>query len=163
MRVAVAAIVALLVGCATPYQKSGFAGGFDETRLGENIFRVNFKGNGYTSKQRAQDFTLLRCAELSLENGYPFFVIVDGSTQSNSAYAPGVATSSTTASGNTYGNQFSGRATTTTYGGGFAFSYPTTDNTIMGMKEKPESAQAVVYDSKFVVQSLRKKYEIVQE
>lgn len=164
LRASIYCLIALIVaGCATPYQRSGLAGGFEETQLGENIFRVNFTGNGYTSKQRAQDFTLLRCAELSAEQGFPYFVIVDGSAQSNSAYAPGVATSNTTASGSTYGNQFSGRATTTTYGGGFTFSYPTTDNTIIGLKEKPENASGVVYDSKFVVQSLRKKYELDQD
>lgn len=150
------AAVSVLVGCATPYQRSGLAGGFEETQLGENIFRVNFTGNGYTSKQRAQDFTMLRCAELSMENGYPFFVIVNGSAQSDSKYIPGAATSNTTVTG-------ANRATTTTYGGGMVVTRPTSDNTIMGFKEKPDGTQGPVYDAQFVVRSLRKKYELDQD
>ena len=35
-----------------------------------------FKGNGYTSKDKTFDFALLRSAELTLENGYRYFVVV---------------------------------------------------------------------------------------
>lgn len=91
-----------------------------------------------------------------MQNGFPYFLIVDGSTQSNSGFVPGAATSNTRVTSPT-------RATTTTYGGGVAYSFPTTDNTIMGLKEKPDNAQGVVYDAKYVVQALRKKYEIVQD
>src|SRR5437764_1386447 len=55
----------LFVACATPYQRHGFTGGFSESQLDENVFRVNFRGNGYTSPERAADFTLLRSAELA--------------------------------------------------------------------------------------------------
>ncbi len=49
-----------LSGCATSYQQRGFAGGYSETQLAPDVFRVNFEGNGYTSSERAQDFALLR-------------------------------------------------------------------------------------------------------
>ena len=38
--------VAVLAGCATAYQPEGLTGGFDETQLDRNVFRVSFKGNG---------------------------------------------------------------------------------------------------------------------
>src|SRR6266478_2576237 len=69
-------IVALLAGCATPYQAKGMTGGFSETQLDENVFQVRFNGNGYTSGERAADFTLLRSAELAREHDYAYFVIV---------------------------------------------------------------------------------------
>ena len=46
--------------CATTYQSEGLTGGFSETQLDENIFRVTFYGNGYTGKERVTDFALLR-------------------------------------------------------------------------------------------------------
>ena len=65
MRMPVLVLVTVigLTSCATGYQKQGFTGGFDETRLDRNIYRVAFKGNGFTSQERAADLVLLRCAE----------------------------------------------------------------------------------------------------
>src|ERR1700753_3173424 len=80
-------VVLALSACATAYQRNGLTGGFSDTQLAENVFQVNFNGNGYTSFERASDFALLRSAELVAEHGYPFFVIVDARTDaSQSAY-----------------------------------------------------------------------------
>jgi hypothetical protein len=67
----------LLAGCATPYQRKAFKGGYSEMRLGENIFQVSFRGNAYTHRDTASDFALLRSAEVALENGFRYFVIVE--------------------------------------------------------------------------------------
>ncbi len=74
--------IVLLVGvwsCGTPYQPYSIAGGFSETQLDENIFRVRFNGNGYTSGARSSDFCLMRSAELCKNNGFKYFVIIDES------------------------------------------------------------------------------------
>ena len=77
-KIVVASVALLaLAGCSTPYQRTGFTGGFSETRLQENAFSVSFRGNGYTSRERSTDFALLRCAELTLENGFKFFAVAD--------------------------------------------------------------------------------------
>jgi len=74
--------VILLFGC-TPYQEnSGLAGflgggGFNETQLASDVYQVTFAGNKYTAEQRAKDFTLLRCAELTIEKGYRYFRIIN--------------------------------------------------------------------------------------
>jgi hypothetical protein len=70
-------LVVCLSTCATAYQQDGFGGGFSETRLDENVWRVTFQSNDYTSELRAQDFALLRSAELTLENGYTYFALTD--------------------------------------------------------------------------------------
>jgi len=44
------------VGCATPYQQSGYRGGFTETRLAPDIFAISFAGNSFTSPERVSDF-----------------------------------------------------------------------------------------------------------
>jgi hypothetical protein len=54
-----------------PAKNSGF--GYKETLLGPNNYRVQFKSSGSTRK--AQDFALLRAAELTTENGYDWFVV----------------------------------------------------------------------------------------
>lgn len=73
--IATFAFIAILVaGCATPYQPTGLTGGFDTTKLGENSYSVTFRANAYTSGDRARDFTLLRAADVALENGCPYFL-----------------------------------------------------------------------------------------
>jgi len=68
----------LITGCvATAYQPTGSSGGYSHTQLDENIYHVYFKGNEYTSSERASDFALLRCAEITLESGMNYFRIID--------------------------------------------------------------------------------------
>ena len=70
-------ILVVMSGCATPYQPDSFTGGFSETQLGENIFQVSFQGNAYIGGEKVSDFSLLRSAELALEHGFPYFVVVE--------------------------------------------------------------------------------------
>src|SRR5262245_15060327 len=103
-------ICCLVTACATPYQSTGFSGGFSETRLAPDVFRVNFSGNGYTSAERAQDFAFLRAAELTLAAGFKYFVPLKeaSSTTVSTITTPGFA--STTGSISMYGGygEFSG-------------------------------------------------------
>ena len=82
-----------LMGCATGYQKRGFTGGYKETKIQDDIFKVDFAANAYSSRGRTQDFCLLRCAELALENDYQYFIIIDA----DSSTKTGVYTTPTTA------------------------------------------------------------------
>jgi len=73
----VAAVLAgALVSCATPYQANGLLGGFSANELREDVYRVEFGGNGYTTGETAQTYWLYRCAELTLEKGYYGFEIL---------------------------------------------------------------------------------------
>jgi hypothetical protein len=111
-RLLVITLAALLSACATPYQPQGFAGGYTETQLDRNVFRVTFKGNGYTSRERADEMALLRSAQLALLHGFTHFVIVDGrsSTQYGAFTTP--SQSYTTGGVSAYGNTAYGSATT---------------------------------------------------
>ena len=70
-----------LSGCASqspsnnsvykPAKNSGF--GYKETLLGPNNYRVQFISTGSTKS--AQDYALLRAAELTSEQGYDWFVV----------------------------------------------------------------------------------------
>jgi len=140
------ALVIFLMGCAaTKYQPEGFTGGYSESQLGDNIFQVSFRGNSYTGHEIESDFALLRSAELTLQNGFRYFVIVKSVKDSSvSAY--------TTPS----------QITTTPGGETYDISMPSASNTILCFKEKPEG-DGLIYDATRITQVLKKKYRIADE
>jgi len=151
---------ALLAGCATDYQSQGFTGGFTETQLNPNVYRVSFIGNGYTSMERAADFTLLRCAELSLQNGYSHFAIIDGNQWTKTETYVTPTTTNTTFNAHSTGNNISGSATSTTTGGQvYNFQKPRSTNTIF-MISDPAEVNGLAYDAGFLLNSLKRKYGI---
>lgn len=85
---AAACATLLLAGCttATPYQPigtGGARGGFSETRIAPNRYRVTFTGNTLTSRQRVENYLLFRAAELTVQEGSGCFTIVDRATDRN--------------------------------------------------------------------------------
>ncbi len=70
------ALAIFLSGCATPYQPTGMTGGFRELQLKEDIWRIGFSGNGYTTHETAQTYWLYRCSELALEKGFDGFELL---------------------------------------------------------------------------------------
>jgi hypothetical protein len=97
-------ILVILIGCSTPYQKNSLLGGYSDTRLQENVFTVNFRGNAYTGRERSSDFALLRCAEVTIENGFKFFTIEDSSQEQKMLLYNTGGSSSTYGTTNIYGN-----------------------------------------------------------
>ncbi len=77
------AVALLLTSCATstPYQPKSagqsVSGGYTETRLSQNRFRVSFEGNTLTSRERVEGYMLYRAAELTIQNGYDWFRVDD--------------------------------------------------------------------------------------
>jgi hypothetical protein len=130
---------AMLTACATSYQSNGLMGGYSEKQLKENVFEVKFGGNGLTTRQRATDFALLRSAELTLERGYNYFVIIDNQRVLR-VTKESVDMSSTGTSPTTY-----------------HVRQPTATNTIVCFKNQPDGES---YDAREVVQSLKKKYDL---
>ena len=150
-------IAIVLVGCATGYKKEGyFTGGFRETRLGENIFQVRFSGNQYTSSERAQDFTLLRCAELAKLNGFTHFVIVEG--QSLTSQRTYKSPTKTKVNATVAGNSVYGKATTTG-GQTYTISSPTRSNTIVCFRGQPKQ-YALSYESNYIINAIKQKWGI---
>lgn len=135
--VAITSLLLLMQGCATPYQRTGLAGGYSEAQLDENVFRVSFAGNGYTGRERAVEFTLLRSAELTLENGFLYFAIIEA--DKHTSYSTHTSSSS--------------QGSTT-----HIISKPSSSNTIVCFKEKPETV--FVYNAKFIYKSISEKYGI---
>ena len=112
-KLAAVLIVATLSACATPYGKYGLLGGFTDSRIDENTYSISVDTNGLTSQQTTSMHAFYRAAELTVENGFDYFVIASDANNSTSmAMAmPGGSTSNTTI--NTYGSTAYGRTTTT--------------------------------------------------
>jgi len=72
-------ICILAAGCATQYRPSdeSITGGFSETQLAPDTWRVLVEGNSFTSRRHAEQFLMRRCAELALEQGKRYFVLGD--------------------------------------------------------------------------------------
>jgi hypothetical protein len=87
---ALAAVLALaaagLSGCVTPtpYQPlvkgTSAAGGYSETRIEPERWRVAFAGNTATKRETVETYLLFRAAELTLQNGYDWFSVDDRQT-----------------------------------------------------------------------------------
>lgn len=88
--VAAALGIALAVGLsacetATPYQPNvpgqAVSGGYSDQRLEPNRWQVTFSGNSLTSRDTVEGYLLFRAAELTLQQGFDWFEMVDRHTQ----------------------------------------------------------------------------------
>lgn len=69
--------VCLLGSCATAYQPDGVSGGYADRRLRDNTAQVSFRGNRFSTPETLHAFLLRRCADVTLQNGYNYFVLVN--------------------------------------------------------------------------------------
>ncbi|MDP3854540.1 hypothetical protein [Phenylobacterium sp.] len=81
------ALAGLVSACATatPYQPNipgqSISGGFSEHRLEADRFKVTFAGNSLTSRDTVEAYLLFRAAELTVQQGYDWFSIVERETE----------------------------------------------------------------------------------
>lgn len=160
-------LMTMLGACATQavYAPATSKGGpgYTETRLGTGRYRVTFTGTSDTPKEAAQDYALLRAAELSLQDGYDWFRLAnqdvekkvrESTTMDGGAIAPAtqvyrdcglLACQTTVVSDPTYGMDMSTTTTTATYTAEVEI--------VAGRQPKPDGTD--VYDARDVVQSIR--------
>lgn len=76
-----------LGGCATatPYQSLRDGEGYAEQRLESNRYRVSYRGNGATPRETVENYLMYRAAEVTLNNGYDWFLIADRQTRADAA------------------------------------------------------------------------------
>ena len=147
---------------ATQYKSVGFTGGFSEIQLDSNKFTISFRGNGYTSTERATDMCLLRCAELCKQNGYDYFIIADSKTEIRKSYYSDDTKSQSDFSVDNYGNSTHIHGNTRTTGGDITEIHkPGIRNTIICYKGQPKSDDIICYKPTFLINSIKTKYQIV--
>jgi hypothetical protein len=79
----------VLTGCAakpTPYQPATNGYGFSQQQIEGDRYRVTFAGNSATSLDTVRSYMLYRAAEVTVESGHDYFVVVDQNTQSTTTY-----------------------------------------------------------------------------
>jgi hypothetical protein len=75
-------LAVLGAACApTPYQPQTLEGGYAHTRVNADTFNVVFQGNAQTSRQTAETYALYRSAELTVESGFDYFVVIGGNSE----------------------------------------------------------------------------------
>ena len=152
----------IVIGCSTPYQPKGFRGGYTDLNIQDNIFQISFSGNGYIGCQKVQNFALLRSAEVTIENGYRYFIVFGEKNINHQSSFMVPAQSHTT--GMVYGHgDISTIQTQTTYTGGqtYNISKPTVTMMIRCYKTRPEGFVGIIYDAETVQANLRNKYKII--
>ena len=83
---ALAASTLMVAGCATettyrPATGSGFSRtGYSDRQIEPGRFLVSFAGNSVTSRDTVEKYLFFRSAELTLQNGYDYFVMADRDT-----------------------------------------------------------------------------------
>jgi hypothetical protein len=77
-----------LAACATatPYQPLKDGVGYGEQRIESNRYKVTFSGNSNTPRQTVENYLLYRAAEVTLQNGYDYFVQADSATDAQTSY-----------------------------------------------------------------------------
>ena len=65
--------------------RRGLTGGYSNTQLDKDIYKISFRGNGFTSLEKVQDLLLYRCAELTESKGYKYFAILNSNTSHKDA------------------------------------------------------------------------------
>ncbi len=78
-----------LAACATatPYQPIHDGQGYAEQRIESNRYKVRFSGNSLTPRQTVENYLLYRSAEVTLQNGFDYFVLADSNTESETRYS----------------------------------------------------------------------------
>lgn len=114
----------LVVGCATPYQSNrnlgltGLTGGYSDMLIAENTYRVTIRGNGYTSATTLDEYLLRRAGELTIENGFNYFVILNKNADTRTVTVDQPSRTTSTATIDTVAPQVAGtqqvNVTTTT-------------------------------------------------
>lgn len=88
LRLATVSLVILLAACATatPYRPLEEGYGYSERKLESNRYAITFTGNSQTPRQVVEDYLLYRAAEVTLANGYNYFIMADQDTEADTRY-----------------------------------------------------------------------------
>ncbi|MDB5968540.1 MAG: hypothetical protein JWQ90_990 [Hydrocarboniphaga sp.] len=139
--IAAALVAALLAACATatPYQPAKDGQGYSEQRLETNRYRISYTGNSATPRDTVENYLMYRAAEVTLNNGYDWFVIADRQTRADPAKSGGSSGSVGLGIGGSSGNFGSGLSIGlgTILGGGNGQAYDAQADILVFKNPKP--------------------------
>lgn len=124
-------------------------------RIDENTFSISVDTNGFTSPQITSMHGLYRAAELTVANGFDFFIVASGANNSKSMVMamPGASTSNTAISA--VGSTAYARTTTTYAPTTFMpVAFPNSTLVIKAFKGAKPADVPTAYDARSVMQYL---------
>ena len=81
----------LMAACvtSTPYgpAEGGRGYGFSEQQIEDGRYRITFRGNSSTARETVENSLLFRAAELTVQGGYDYFVVVENETEAKTSYS----------------------------------------------------------------------------
>jgi len=92
VRLAVTLLAAAgIAGCTTttpyqpyrPHSAGGIHGGYSDQQLAPDRYLVRFHGNSLTSRDRVEGYMLYRAAQLTVQSGFDWFLVLDRNTEHN--------------------------------------------------------------------------------
>lgn len=153
--VVIALLTGMLAACGGPaaYKPIENGVGYGDQKLEANRYRVWFAGNSRTPRETVEDFVLYRAAEITLEQGYDYFVLSDRTTDGERQASSGVSLG---LGGIRFGSR-SGVSVGTGIGipiGSNAQYYGQADVTLMRGRKPPEDLAA--YDAREIKANLQR-------
>lgn len=81
-------LILVHAGCVTQYQPYGVTGGYEDKKIGDNKYMVEFQGNGYTSHSTVLSYAKRRALELCQQNGYENYQVLENLSTSSGGTLP---------------------------------------------------------------------------
>ena len=155
-------VIFFISGCVPKgYQKRDYSGyGYQDTKIQEDIYRVDFLGHEGTDPSTLKDYTLLRCAELSLQNGYKYFTILETQADTQVTVVPIPVAYHDPFDYHyryPYPHRYHRRRYDTEL---ITYVEPSLSNTIQCFTHLPEDVYTLVYDAEKIQLNIKNKYNI---
>lgn len=148
-------LLGMLVGCGqpTPYQPATDGYGYSEQQIEDNRYRVSFAGNDLTAMDTVQNYLMYRAAELTLDQGYDYFVVVDRAVERSTVYWGAADTRLGTGYWRRWDDDYVGGLGLSTYSAQPIDRYTAYADVVMFEGEKPEG-DVNAYDARSVLRQL---------
>ncbi|MEO5928449.1 MAG: hypothetical protein ABIR47_00830 [Candidatus Kapaibacterium sp.] len=130
-------------------------GGYEDVQIDKNTHRVRYYGMGL-AQERAERYLIYRCAELTVAQGYDYFIIIDQADDPQTESSVTNSTTSQSASGTGFsatGASVTSRSNVQTY------TYYNPVKTIKVFKGKKPEDNFKAYDGREVTATLAPKIE----
>lgn len=143
----------VLPGRGEPLASEQAAYGYRSIELTPHVHRVTYRGDPMTSPERAEDFALLRAAELALEAGFPHFRVLERadatSTTTHTTALPSAPIC------DAYGDCYVPPPPTLTT----TLTHPVFSFTVEFLRAESEP-ELFVFDARFVFHTLRQRHAV---
>ncbi|MBX9705169.1 MAG: hypothetical protein K5Q00_02855 [Gammaproteobacteria bacterium] len=92
-------LMGALTGCVSTYHPlNGSGGGYSDQQLSSTQYKVTYDADFPDSYEKVHNYLLYRCAQIALENNYPYFIIL----HEESSYQDTTQVTTNTVNGVTY-------------------------------------------------------------